>query len=390
MRPRPRNLLVAYLLLAVASAVTSAQIEPAAVAVAPVERRRVELSRPLVASVEPVTRSTLAAEQGGLVAERGFEEGQAIEKGAVLATLRVDLLQAQLAAAEGAQRAAEAGIKRAEAQAENAANQLRRLERLSESSAVSPEEVRDATTMLRVRQAEIAVEHATVAEKAAEASRLKLMIDKSQIRSPMAGIVSKRHVEVGQWIELGKPVADVVLLHPLWVRVNAPEEAMAKLKVGDEATISVDALGGEKLTGVVDQILPEADLSSRTFPVKIRLANPQGRVRPGMFARAVLTSKSEAGLVVPKDAVVARATEAHVIVARDGKAVMVPVTRGPAEGDKVTVTPVAGKGTLSEKDQVVVRGNEGLRGGEPLQLPPPPGSGAGAVPSTGPATGAAQ
>lgn len=381
--------------LALASPVARAQMGPASVVTAPVERRRVELTRPLVATVEPVTRSTLAAEQEGLVAERLFDEGQRIEKGAVLATLRTDLLEAQLAAAEGARASAAAGITRAQAQAENAANQLQRLQKMAESSAVSAEEVRDGATMLRVRQAEIQVEQATLAEKTGEVARLKLMIEKSRIVAPMPGYVSKRHVEVGQWIELGKPVADVVWLDPLWVRVHAPESAIARLKVGDEATITIDALGGEKLTGVVDQILPEADPASRTFPVKVRLANPDGRVRPGMFARAVLVSKSEPGLVVPKDAVVARGTEAHVVVVKDNKAVLVPVTRGPAEGDKLVVTPVPGKGELTERDRVVTRGNEALRGGEDLMLPPaaaaqPAATQPGTAPVTQPAAGQAQ
>jgi multidrug efflux pump subunit AcrA (membrane-fusion protein) len=138
--------------------------------------------------------------------------------------------------------------------------------------------------------------------------------------------------------------------------------------------VKVDALGGEVFVGKVDQILPEADPGSRTFQVKLLVPNPQGKVRPGFFARATLVSKSETQLVVPKDAVVARGTNAHVVAAREGKAVIVPVKRGASEGSMIAVV-----GELTEKDQVVTRGNEALRGGEPLMLPPP-------APATAPAS----
>ena len=348
-----------------------AQQGPVSVDVAPVERRPVELTQPLVASVEPVTRSTLAAELPGLVSERMFDEGQYLEKGAVLARMKTDLLQAQLNAAEAARVTADANIAMAKAEAENARSELERNENLRRSNVGSEKELRDAATAARVADSTVTAKAAEMDEKAAEVARLKLMIDKSQVQTPVPGVVAKRHVEVGQWVKEGDPVAEVVQLDPLWVRVNVPERVLSRLKKGDEARITIDALGGETFTGKVDQILPEADPASRTFQVKLLVPNPEGKVRPGFFARATLLSKSKSQLVVPRDAVVQRGTSAHVVVARSGKAVVVPVKRGPAEGEMVAVT-----GELTEKDVVVTRGNEQLRGGEDLLPPgPPPGAG---------------
>ena len=111
--------------------------------------------------------------------------------------------------------------------------------------------------------------------------------------------------------------------------------------------------------------------------MKILLANPQLEIRPGFFARATLKlAAGEQGLVVPKDAVVMRGTAAHVVVGREGKAVIVPVMRGAAVGDAISVS-----GELKEGEQVVVRGNEALRGGEmlmPAGGPPPAGTQPGA------------
>ncbi|CAA9429822.1 MAG: hypothetical protein AVDCRST_MAG64-3400 [uncultured Phycisphaerae bacterium] len=367
---------VAFALAVLFPAWCLAQQGPVSVDVAPVQRRAVELTQPLVAGVEPVTRSTLAAELPGLVAERLFEEGEMLEKGAVLARMKTDLLQAQLNAALAAGATADANIAMAQAEAENATGELERNRQLSKSNVGSEKEMRQAATAARVADSTVKAKQAESEEKAAEVARLKLMIAKSQVQTPVPGVVSKRYVEVGQWVKEGDPVADIVQLDPLWVRVNVPEGVVARLNKGDDARITIDALGGETLVAKVDRILPEADAASRSFQVKLLLPNPDGKIRPGFFARATLLSKSKTQLVVPKDAIVQRGTAAHVVAVRDGKAVLVPVKRGSAEGQMVAVS-----GELTEKDQVVTRGNEALRGGEDLVLPGPPPAAAAAQPA---------
>jgi RND family efflux transporter MFP subunit len=194
--------------------------------------------------------------------------------------------------------------------------------------------------------------------------------------------VTRRYVEVGQWVEVGEPIADVVQLDPLHVRVNVPESVISRVKPGDPAKVTFDALGREPLTGKIDQIIPSADPSSRTYPVRILLPNPEHRVWPGFFGRAVLTSQSQdPAFLVPRDAVMSGGQVPHrIVVAREGKAVVVPVSLGAGAGDKVAVT-----GELAESDQVIVRGNEALRGGEQLMIlnaPPPGAAPSGTPPAT--------
>jgi membrane fusion protein (multidrug efflux system) len=360
-----------------------AQQGPATVEVAPVQRRPVELTQPLVASVEAVTRSTLAAELPGLIAERSFDEGQFLEKGAVLARMKTDLLTAQLNAAKAAEATSEANVAMARAEAENAKEELERNRKLLESKVGSDKEFREAATKLRVTDAMVKSRSAEVEEKKAEVARLQLMIDKSQVVTPVPGVVAERHVEVGQWVKEGDPIAEIVQLDPLWVRVPVPEQVLSRLAKGDEARVTIDALGGKMLTAKVDQILPVADPASRTFEVKLLLGNPDGAVKPGFFARATLFSKSETRFVVPLDAVVSRGPSAYVAVVREGKAVVIPVKRGPtADGNFVAVS-----GELTEKDLVITRGNEALRGGEDLMVlnPPKPTTATTTAPTTAPA-----
>ena len=353
---------------------------PVAVRVAPVERRPAEVSQPLVASVEAVTQSTLAAEQAGLVVERMFDEGSRTKKDGVLLRLDVELLKLERDAAEASRLALEGAVEQAKVRAENSRTEEQRLRALRETrGAAADREYRDALAQARIDSTMVAVRTAELAQKKAEVSRLDAVIRKSEVRSPLeGGVVAKRHVEVGQWVKQGDPVAEVVLLDPVFVRVYVPEALLPRIKVGDEAKVTFDALGAQPLVGKIEQIIPVADASSRTFPVKILLPNPELRVWPGFFGRAVIVGQGKGStFLVPRDAVTTGGGQHRVVAARGGKAVPVPVQLGAGFGDKVAVT-----GELADGDIVVVRGNESLRGGEDLTVQNPP-------PATAPATGPA-
>jgi RND family efflux transporter MFP subunit len=356
---------------------------PQQVMVAPVELRPVELTQPLVASVMPVTRTLVAAEQEGIVEERMFDEGQRVEKGALLARVNTDLLEKERDAAAAARDTAKAQLQAAKSEFENAEREAKRLTELFEQRVAPEKEYRDALTRRDMFSAMVARGTGQVAEKSADAERLDTMLAKAKTHSPLEGVISKRYVEVGQWIEKGAAVADLLQLDPLFVEVNVPEEVIARVAKGDPAQIRIDALGQQSFEGKVDQILPQADPGSRTFRVKILLPNPEFKIWPGFFARATLTSKSEAPqFVVPRDALVTKDAQSHVVVARDvktgpaqgpmgpsttGTAVVVQVTVGRSDSRTVSIA-----GDLKQGDLAVTRGNETLRGGETLIIMNPP------------------
>lgn len=357
-------LAVVVFLIGIPSSVSLAQMGPKQVVVASVEQRAVERTQPLVASVEPVTRSTLAAEHGGLVAERAFDEGQRVEAGTLLVKTNTEVLQSQRASAVAQREAAAAMLQRAQADAENAAAEFARVRTLQERQVGSEKELREAATADKVAKAVVAAREAELAEKNAAIRHIDLLIRKSETYMPLNGVVARRHVEVGQWIRQGDPVADVVQLDPLFVRIWVPEEVIATVKEGDEAVVRFDALGRRAIAGKVAQILPEADPNSRAFAVKLLVANPQMEIRPGFFGRAALVWKTGGdSVVVPKDAVVTQGEKSHVVAVREGKAAIVPVERGPAAGEVMVV-----KGALKVGEQVVIRGNEALREGDVLMI----------------------
>lgn len=364
-----RFIAVLYVLCLAAPAV--AQRGPSAVMVAPVEQEAVPLTDPLVATVVPVLRTTIAAEQEGLVHERHFDEGKLVDEKALLLELNVDLLKAQKTAAEAARDSATAELNRAKLAAANAERELQRVQTLFQQQVAPEKEYLDAQTSFDSAKALISVREAQLAERVAEIARLQLQIDKTQVHAPFAGVISRRYVERGAWVRAGDPVADLVQLKPLWVEVNAPESVISRVKHGDVAYVAMPHIGIDKLEGKVDQIMPEGDAASRTFRVRVRIENSDGTLRPGFFARATLVNTStEPQLLVPKDAVVRGAQGTYVVVARNGKAEIAPVRVIRQVGERTAIAPVAGP--LAPGELVVTRGNESMPPGSDLQILNPP------------------
>lgn len=381
--PMSRSVPGVLLLFLFSSSVAVAQMGPAAVAVAPVEKRPLELTQPLVASVEPVTRTILAAEQEGLVSERLFDEGQRVEKGAVLVRMNTDLVKIQRDAAQAALESAQGVLEQAKAEQDRAKRELERNRSLYETNVAPEKEFLDAQTAERVANATVAIETAHVAEQKAEVDRLDTILRKSEVRSPLDGVIARRHVEVGQAVRQWDPVAELVQLDPLFVRVYVPEQVISQVRVGEVAHVTIDALGGQTLDGKIEQVLPEADPGSRTFPVKILLPNEQMNVRPGFFARVTLLSRQiEDAVVVPKNAVVTQGQASRVVIAANGQAQVVPVQLLASDGEHFAIKPLQGE--IKAGDLVVVRGNEMLQPGMPLQvLNSAPGGGAGGAGGAG-------
>src|SRR5688500_13423580 len=146
----------AFLILLLTAAPALAQMGgPANVLVAPVERRDVPLTQPLVASVEPVTRTTLATEVGGIVAERHFDEGQRVQRGALLARGLTDMAEAQRDAQKAAHASAVARLEQAKAVAASATRERRRIDTIRASGVGSEKELNDAITAEEVAAAVI-------------------------------------------------------------------------------------------------------------------------------------------------------------------------------------------------------------------------------------------
>jgi len=181
-------------------------------------------------------------------------------------------------------------------------------------------------------------------------------------------------------VTTGSPLYRVAALGRLWVQLDAYETDLARIKVGDEVTLSVSSYAGELFEGKVSFIDPVLDPHSRTAEVRVEVPNKKGRLRPGMFAEAVIQStaddeKAEAPLIIPYTAVLFTGQRSVVFVKERGKDrptfAVREVQLGPRAGH---MYPVASG--LQAGEEVVTQGAFALdaelqiRGGQSMMTMP--------------------
>jgi membrane fusion protein (multidrug efflux system) len=192
----------------------------------------------------------------------------------------------------------------------------------------------------------------------------QLSLSYSQIRAPFAGIVSTRHVKLGQEIAIGMSVFRVTDPTPLKASVFVPERELARLKPGQSAAIAVDALAGRSFPAIVKLVSPTVDAATATFKVTLEVNDPKGDLKPGMFSRVgiVFERRAEA-LTIPRIALLDTDGSSNVFVVTAGKAEQRAIKTGLTNAGKVEVTE-----GLTGKEQVVIVGQNGLKDGNPVRV----------------------
>ena len=344
---------VLFTLLPLSTAAQRPNAPPSPVRYTEAREHPVRRSIQLPGTVESPTVSLAASEVGGLVLELLAREGDKVAKDQPLARLRTTNLELQRDAAQAQLKEAEARLKLAER------NRDRALE-LFEAQVLSRQQYDDSFYEFNAWQGR-------VEQLTAEIARINDDISRCTIRAPFAGVVTAERTEVGEWLDVGNPVVEIVSLAVLEVRVEAPEQYFPDLKRGTRANITFESLPGFEVRGRISAIIPRADPQARTFPVKVRIRNRRGRLGVGMLAQVSLRiGKSYRATVVPKDAVLRRGPQDFVFLMNgDNTVSMVPVETSQGVGSWVVV-----RGPVKAGQQVVTRGNERLRPGQVVQGKP--------------------
>lgn len=134
-------------------------------------------------------------------------------------------------------------------------------------------------------------------------SSYKNLKENTTLVSPVSGVVTARNYDKGDMYN-GTPIYVVEQIRPVKLTINISEQYYSKIKKGMEVAVVAEAYGDEKFVGTINLIYPTIDPSTRTFPVEVRIANGDERIRPGMFARASLSFGTEQRIVVPDLAVI--------------------------------------------------------------------------------------
>jgi membrane fusion protein (multidrug efflux system) len=301
-------------------------------------------------------RAVIASEVDGVVTELTVDEGERVEAGAVL--LEVDPEKRALAVANvrAMQRDAQAAL----AEAEREAVRIRKLHEGGIASDSAREKAETGLSRARAR----------VEATGAELGVAERALRDASVRAPFSGWIAGRSVSRGEYVRPGQPLFDLVALDPIEVEFTVAERDSARVSVGQQVGVQVAPYPDESFVGEVSVILPTLDPKTRTLRVQARIANPEGRLRPGLFARTDLgVAKREGALLVPEQAVLQRADgEVVFVAAPDGRARRVVVKTGLQRGGQVEI--VEG---LGASDEVIISGHDALVDGTPISRRSPGG-----------------
>jgi RND family efflux transporter MFP subunit len=305
----------------------------------------------VTAGVLPLSRATPGTVLMGRVDRVMVEEGDRVRKGQTLAHIESRDVAARLAQAR-------AGVAAAKAMERNAKSMLDRMARLHSRKAASDKDLEDAEAAYEAAMANL--EAAEEAVKVAE-----VYVDYSEVTAPFAGLVVEKRIEVGDMASPGMPLFVIDDVSKVKIEAQVPESTASRLAIGDPVEIEFQ---GEYFRGELSEMLPAADPRSRTLTVRALLDNPEGRLRPGMFARLRLGSEARSTVAVPTSAIVHKGPLTGVFVAEGldtdrATAGLRWITLGRTRDGSVEVLT-----GLAAGERYVVEPTSQLRDGQPIEV----------------------
>ena len=318
---------------------------------ATVERQTLMQERILDGRVEAVQRSTISAQTSGRVLEVLYDVDDFVEQGAVVVQLSDSEQQARVRAAEGS-------LSEARARHQEATAEFERIEAIFADQLVSQAEFDRARAARDSARARLESAQASLAEA-------REQLGYTTIVAPYPGIVTERHVEVGESVSPGAPLLTGISLEQLRVSINVPQRLVDSLRRHREAHVVLDT--GERIAAESLTIFPFADPATNTFQVRVNLPELEETVGlfPGMFVKTAIKLGEDRRLVVPSEAVIFRSeVVAAYVVDPDGRIGFrqirvgrelpegFEVLAGLREGERVALDPVHAGIFLQETQQV--------------------------------------
>jgi len=279
-------------------------------------------------------------EVAGVVASLHFDSGEAVQKGDALLTLDAAVDQAILNGLIAEQRLAEV--------------QYERAAKLVRDKTMSQSQYDEAAARRTRAAADVVAQQAQIAKKT--------------IRAPFTGTLGIRRVDLGDYLSAGSSIVPLVTLNPIFLDSAIPERYLPQLKVGQTIKIRVQAYSNETFEGRLVAIEPGVDAATRMIRVRAELANPDRRLRPGMFVEVdAIDEQTDAVLVVPETAITYSpyGDSVFLIIEKDKH---LTVERRQVESGENRDGEVAIRQGLEEGDRIVAVGQNKLRNGMPVVL----------------------
>ncbi|OBV37581.1 efflux RND transporter periplasmic adaptor subunit [Janthinobacterium psychrotolerans] len=289
--------------------------------VAAITARALSVSLPLSGSLAPLNQATIKAKVSGEIRETTVQEGQQVSGGQVLLRLDAADQRARLTQQQAMLDEAQARLSMA---SKNEANSQALLKQKYISQTAYD------TTLNSVDLA-----RASVKSAAAMVEIARIALADTVIRAPMAGIVSKRHVQAGEKVAPDMPVYTIVNLAQLTLEAPVPSAEIPRIRIGQDVRFKVDGFGARDFGGKVARINPTTESGSRAMLVYIAVDNGDGALRGGMFAKgSIVTERSIVAPMVPLTAVRTEKQGTVVYAVVDNKVVAQAITLGLRNEDE--------------------------------------------------------
>lgn len=293
----------------------------------------------LPGTVKPYEDIDLAAKSSGTVTWVGPKEGDRIKKGQKVLT--VDMKSVKTKGAE------------AQVRYEQAQKDYERIKKLYDQQIVSKGQLDSAQTALET--AKVAVESVNV------------NLDDGSLTSPISGILDQLEIDAGEYISPGRTVMKIVNIDKVKVEFPIPEKDVLYFKKGQKVAVELENTAGEKqlFDGVVEYVALTADTTTRTYPIKVVVENPEHVLRPGMIVRANLVRRQLAqAIAVPFFTIVDHETSKAVfVVDQDNTARLRPIEYGIFQRGIVEI-----RNGLNVGDRLIIVGQRKLVDGEKVQV----------------------
>jgi RND family efflux transporter MFP subunit len=307
-----------------------------AVSVAPVQRDVLQSSLSIVGTVFANNDITLISETAGRITEMYVDVGSNLQPGTVILKVDDELRRAAYITADAAY--------------DQAKKDLERYEKLYETKSITAQQIEGARLQVKQAQANFIVAQRNLSD--------------TQVKSPIAGTLTTRLVNVGNTLGQGSPIGNIVDVRVLKVKVNVPETDVFRLAQNQAVEITSDVYPKAVFTGYILNISPKSD-EAHTVAVEVRLQNnPSLPLKAGMFARVNFKNVKRAEtLVIPRAALVGSVRDASVYLVQNGKAILRKVVIGSEEDQRLEVLQ-----GLNENDSVVIDGQINLQDGAKVSI----------------------
>jgi RND family efflux transporter MFP subunit len=338
-----------------AKTVAATEAPPVAAAIVTVKAEPFTLAVPVTGTLISNARVDVKAETTGRVVRFDKEEGAAVAAGETIAWVNDENFHLAQRQAETSVKVAEAALERARVNEQHSRSELERARNLERSGGITEKDLKAAQLAESDGRAQVQVAAAQVEQARAVLALARKQLRDTEIKAPVAGVIQKKYINKGAYVEPATAVIAIVDNHRLELESPVAAADLAPVRTGQRVAFTVNSYPDLTFEGAVIEVNPMVEPETRSARVRIRVANPGGKLKAGMFAEGeIQTGVVPAAIVVPADAVYrddATAKTSYVFVAENGAARRRPVAVGRERAGRLQIAEGLRPGDLLIAEQ---------------------------------------